>query len=869
MSIKGKRWKYPVIDPVLQSRLVKHLNLSPIMAQILINRGISDEKEVSYFLEGGLELLSDPFLMPGMDKAVERISLALKRKEKILVYGDYDADGITSTALLLEYLRLLKADAGYYLPDRQEEGYGLHKAALKKVCREGYSLVITVDCGISAVEEVEFALERGLDVVVTDHHQIPAKIPRARAIVNPRLSSHGEDLAGVGVVFKLVQALDMHLGSGIDCVRFLDLVALGSIADLVPLRGENRILVKKGLEVLSSKKREGLKALMEVSGIEERDISTYDVGFVLAPRLNAAGRLSHARPAVELLITSSSQYARELACALHRKNEARQLVEAQITKEVFKYVETEVDLESTWGLVLDSPLWHPGVIGVVAARVAERFYRPTFLIAVQGEKGKGSGRSVSGFDLFKELSQCSDLLSAYGGHSQAAGLTINASLIEEFRERFNKIAGRAFNWKTPEPELNLEGEVFLTGIDSKLIRELKKLEPHGPGNPRPLVAFKGASVVSCRKVGKDGGHIKLKVKGEELEFEAIGFNLAEAVQEITAAGSRIDIAFQIELNKWKEREHIQFKIEDIRPGCRSVDIKTVPLLGKKNHNYLLLGSCFIDNFTGEGSTELEKNESSPVIVVDNRNCPEKMEYVLDLIKKGESLVIYVNSPLLAVKLSHMLRTLVGNTVFFYHEDLSKEKKALVKALYKEGALNHIVATKFICPKRCCDHLIFWDLPQSPLVFKKMLQISRETCPGKVHLLFRTKRRENLGSHLNRLFPERENLGKLYFLLNKRAGAGGRVTVGEEEMIYLYRKAGLSLEAPALEILEELKLFRFEKKEDKYSMYFFPSKTKKNLNDSPLFQKTQRAKDNFLKYYNFLIDGKEEEIKQYIINSLRR
>ncbi|GAW92699.1 single-stranded-DNA-specific exonuclease RecJ [Calderihabitans maritimus] len=554
-------------DPLKQRILVRELGLSPITAQILINRGVRTVEEAKEFLETPLERLSDPWQMKGVREAVSRILEAGSKGEKILIYGDYDADGICSTALLLDILRQGGIEADYYIPNRLEEGYGLNTEALSRAADKGYKLVITVDCGISSRQEVQHAHRLGLEVIITDHHEPPSDLPEAFALINPHLEESLFPFAGVGVAFKLAQALAEELKlsrvNGIFAGDQLDLVTLGTIADVVPLVGENRILVKNGLQELSRTKRVGLKALMEISHLRSEEIEPAQVAFILAPRINAVGRLGNAASAVELLTTESPHRAWELANLLNRRNQERQTVEVQILEHARRMVEREVDLENELAIVLASPLWHSGVIGIVASRLVEQYYRPVVLVALEGEIGKGSARSIPGFHIYEALSRCSHYLESYGGHEQAAGLTIKKEKILEFRQHLNHIAREILPEDKLKPLLHVEAEVLLPQVDCQLAREISLLSPFGAGNPEPLLACRGIKVVQCREVGKNGEHVKLKLRSGHQEWDSIGFDM-EWAKELASTSEQVDLAFIPRLNTWNGRRSLQLQLKDVK-----------------------------------------------------------------------------------------------------------------------------------------------------------------------------------------------------------------------------------------------------------------------------------------------------------------
>lgn len=569
MNIKNAKWHVPDFDWNILSRLVKELSVSPITAKLLLNRGISNVEEGRAFFHGTLADLSSPWNLSGMEAAVSRILHGIKHKEKIMVYGDYDVDGITATAIVVSFLKNQGVPVGYYIPERSQ-GYGLNIDTLRAIHQQGYSLIITVDCGISAIPEIVYGKELGLDFVITDHHEPGIEIPDCEAIINPKIDNNEacfSELAGVGVAFKLIQALAEQLG--LDPAYpfdYLDLVSLGTIADVVPLVGENRIIVKNGLSILSQSAKEGIKALLEVAGVGEGQLTPNQVAFALAPRLNSAGRLASPLMALELILTKSPQKARELAVKLNELNVTRQLLVQQVIQEALAMIEQQSQEEPEHPvIVLASPLWHPGVTGIVAAKLAEMFYKPAILLTIEGEQAKGSGRSIPGFDLFQGIQYCEELLLKSGGHSQAVGLTVAVDHLEAFREKINSYAENVLDPGVLEPTLHIEAEVLPSQLDFQLLDELSKFEPFGYGNPEPVLALRSAYVKDYRAVGKEGEHLKFQALAEREAIDGIGFNMVKLVQEQIDLTKPVDLAFRLQRNHWNGQTKLQLVLEDIKP----------------------------------------------------------------------------------------------------------------------------------------------------------------------------------------------------------------------------------------------------------------------------------------------------------------
>ena len=541
------------------------LGISPVVADILVRRGFHQPEEAIEFLRPTLLNLPSPFCFRAMPSVIERLSRALEQKEKVLVYGDYDVDGITSTALLYKVLSDLGFQAVAYIPHRQDEGYGLHPEAIERAAKAGVSVLITVDCGITAVSEVALARALNIDIIITDHHEPPEILPEAFAIVNPKVENSGypfHDLAGVGVAYKLAQALLQSLGNrevGVHTeIEILDLVALGTIADLVPLVGENRIFVHHGLLQMEKTLNTGLDALLEECGLRHKHLKAGQIGFMVAPRINAAGRMDSARAGLELLLTGDPERASELARGLTKENQSRQETEKEILAEAISMVERE-PLPRV--IVLWSNHWHHGVIGIVASRLVERYYRPVYMIAGEGEESKGSARGISGYPVLEQLSTQAHLLTKFGGHRAAAGFSLQTRDLERLKVGLNKAAS-IFEETLFQEILRIDREVSIDAISGDLLRELEQMAPFGFGNPGPILACKDIPVYSVSAVGKERSHIKFRF-GTEGKQEGIAFRLGERLNELSHETS-LDAAFSLDWNTFRGREDVQLMIKDIQ-----------------------------------------------------------------------------------------------------------------------------------------------------------------------------------------------------------------------------------------------------------------------------------------------------------------
>ena len=539
-------------------------DIPPLMAQLLYNRGIADPAQVEAFLAADERLLGDPFLLPDMEKAVARTYRALLSGETIAIYGDFDADGITATALLTQGLSSLGGRAIPYIPHRIEEGYGLNHAALESLYREGVTLVITVDCGISAAPEVERAQSRGLDIVITDHHTVPQKMPPALATVDPKRADSlypFPDLAGVGVAFKLLQGLLRSIGKERDLDQLLDLVALGTVSDMAPLLGENRYLVKRGLEVLNSANRLGLSEMMRCAGRSLGSIDPQTISWILGPRLNAAGRLDHAIISYDLLSTSSPEEAQRLANSLERKNAERQrLSEMVLAKAREKLIAVGTDSPL---LMVGSEDYPSGVVGVVAGRLVEEFYRPIVVFELGKELSRGSSRSIPEFDIIAALTQCSDLLSRFGGHPMAAGFTVPTENLIHLQERLAEIAASQLAKLDLRPLITIDAELPLSSLQGRAFQMMQQLAPFGCANPLPTFLSRGVKVMEYRSVGAGGQHLRLKLREGNVTWDGVAFRMGHLIDEGTP---HLDIVYNLEVDRWRGEERLQLNILDFAPA---------------------------------------------------------------------------------------------------------------------------------------------------------------------------------------------------------------------------------------------------------------------------------------------------------------
>lgn len=560
------RWVFRKPSPPEKIKtILENNNFNNIIAQLVFDRDLGSPELVRDFFYPRLEKLHNPFDMCDMERAVQRLITALREGEHILIYGDYDVDGITAVSLLYEAIFKLGGKVSFYIPNRITEGYGLSKQGINTARERGVSLIITVDCGITAVHEVDVAVQKGVDVIICDHHEPSDTLPNATAILNPRrLDCHYafKELAGVGVAFKFLQGLYSTLGYDATYLYpFLDLVAIGTAADIVPLIDENRILVKYGLERINNNPRRGIFALLESSSLIGREIGVNLIVFVLAPRINAVGRMSTAKKAVHLLTSSSLQQSRNIARVLESENKLRRGFDETTCQEAIDIITHTIDLDNTKILVLAKENWHPGVIGIVASRITERYNRPTILISIKDGIGKGSARSIINFDIYTALNSVSHLLDNFGGHKYAAGLTIRAENVAKLREELKLISERIISREELIPTLEVQSEISLNQLDARFLKWLKLFAPYGPQNMRPIFVSKNLEIVGEPAV-VGNNHLKLKVKENGIVIDAIAYNFGEVKYDMKSMGQRIDAAYVIEENTWNGQTTVQMRIKD-------------------------------------------------------------------------------------------------------------------------------------------------------------------------------------------------------------------------------------------------------------------------------------------------------------------
>ena len=557
----NKKWQIYQVENQKVEELQKKHNINKLLATILANRGIIEENQIEKFLKPKRSDFYNPYEMLDMEIAVKRIVKAIEGKEKTIIYGDYDVDGITSVTVLKSFLEERGLEVAEYIPNRLEEGYGLNKNAVEGIAKQGYTLMITVDCGISAIEEIKYANELGIETIITDHHEPGNELPEAIAIVDAKRKDNKypfRNLAGVGVVFKLIQAIGMELElDEKEYLKYLDIVCIGTISDIVPLVDENRVIVKLGLKLVEQTRNLGLRAILQASGYNKIDSST--ISFGVAPRINACGRMGHQEEALKLFLSKEINEVNELTQKLNEYNRLRQETERNIYTDAVEQIEKN-DLAQNNTIVVMGKNWHHGVIGIVSSKITELYFKPSILLCEEDECGKGSGRSIPGFDLYEALSQCDDQIDRFGGHSMAVGISVKKDKFEEFKQKLEQIA-REKHIEEIVPILKIDAQISLDEISKDMVDSLKELEPFGEENKTPLFVFKNLKIDSIRALS-EGKHLKLNLKDNKNIVNAIGFNLGELSNEYKI-GDKVDVVGNLEINSFNGVDNIQINIKDI------------------------------------------------------------------------------------------------------------------------------------------------------------------------------------------------------------------------------------------------------------------------------------------------------------------
>ncbi|MDD4777580.1 MAG: single-stranded-DNA-specific exonuclease RecJ [Fermentimonas sp.] len=567
------RWNYSTLSDYQKDKkdeLAKELNLHPVLAELLINKGIEAKEEAMKFLYPSLDDLHDPFLLPDMDKAIKRIEKALGQKERILIYGDYDVDGTTAVALVYKFFRGITNNIDYYIPDRYDEGYGISFQGIDYAVKTGVKLIISLDCGIKAITKVQYAKDKGIDFIIGDHHVPDDKLPDAVAVVDAKRSDSQypyDELSGCGVGFKIVQAFSQRNGYPFsDIEPLLDLVAVSIASDIVPLTGENRVMTHYGLKQLNSNPSFGLRGIIEICGLHRKNITVNDIVFKIGPRINASGRMMNGKEAVDLMLANDMTSAREKSLNIDQYNLDRRELDKKITEEAIEYIDKNLDIENQTCIVLYDETWHKGIVGIVASRLSEKYYRPAVVLTKSNNMISGSARSVPGFDVYKAIESCRDILENFGGHTYAAGLTLREENLQEFRERFDKLSFDGLEPKMMSPQITVDAQITFSQITPEFIDGLQLFNPFGPENDNPVFLTRNVFDSGYSKlVGKGQRHIKLDVLDDTITtpLPGIAFAQHDYFKRIKE-GKPVDICYTIEENTHGNRSYTQLMVKDIR-----------------------------------------------------------------------------------------------------------------------------------------------------------------------------------------------------------------------------------------------------------------------------------------------------------------
>lgn len=824
-TVIDKSYKWKIKDHQknyeLEVLLSNELALPRILISFLIDRGIKSTEEARIFLNPELDDLYDPFLMKDMGKAVGRIKSAIDNDEKIMIYGDYDVDGVTATALLIKTFKLKGKNLLYYIPNRIEEGYGLNKNGINYAYTEGVSLIITVDCGISSLEEIEFAKILGIDVIITDHHEPHDIVPQAYAILNPKQKGCEypyKDLAGVGIAFKLCCGIVSKEKLNIQLYNLLDIVTLGTIADIAPLTGENRILVTHGLKLLNKTQNLGITALREICGLSSSNINIGNISFRLAPRINAAGRVGSPDLGVELLTCYSPEKARELAIYLDNLNKERQIIEGAILEQSREIISKQIDLSKEKVIVLASENWHTGVIGIVASKISEEYSRPCILISIEENECKGSGRSIPSFDLFKAVKECKDYLIKHGGHEQAIGLTILRDKIEEFRIAINKNADKIISAENLQPSIKIDTNINPDDISPEFINILDKMKPYGVGNPTPVFVSNHLKVDSYKWIGKSKNHVRITLKYNNKFLPAIGFNFNH-YKDIVRESETVNIVYSIDTNEWEGDTFIDLLIKDIK--------FPIKVLSNSFNN-------LIEDYKNTASKKINTKGnlfSKPIQgkIIDRRDISDKLDYVRAVLKKSNRVLIVVNNPLHGL---HLINE-IGN------ESLSNVGVCIYRYGYLIEASSIILMTPIvdkIILKKQFDDVIFYDMFFDNKTLEKYITGLNLK---NLHIIFGKKDFVTNRSLFKRIYPDRETLKNVYLCIKKIHLANNSIPISIsasqfKKILKTYRgfniySKGIYL---SLEILDELGIIKYNHKQNKtLCIELLPLNKKVALEDS--------------------------------------
>ena len=788
-SAPRKKWRFRNPDFDSSLALAAEIGISPLAAQLLINRGIKTAAEARAYLYPTFEELHCPFKFADMDKAVERIHKAISRGEKICVYGDYDADGTTATALLLNTFRQMDVPVDYYIPNRFGEGYGLSEDTINKINQKSDAkLLITVDCGITSVQEVALANQLGMDVIVTDHHQPTAEQPPAHALISPKTPGNEypyTELAGVGLAFKLAQAL---IDDSVFLESLLDLVALGTVADMASLTGENRILSRLGLAELDKRERPGVNALCEAAGHKiDTPLDGYALSFKLGPRVNAAGRMGTADKVVNLFTTDSDDVATRIASELNQANRKRQELEKTIYDQAVEIIDREVD-DDTVGIVVASDRWDEkaqGIVGIVSSNLTQTYYKPVITLAINGDEATGSGRCIEGMNLADALVACTELLVRHGGHAAAAGLTIETRNIPKFKKVFDEYAREHLTEDALIPKLDLEFETHLSLLTLDTLKELEQFEPFGQNNPTPQFAARRVKVVdgTPKVMGKERNHLKMLVSDDVVKLSALEWGAAEKLVTVKQPGVALDVAFAPQINEWQGTRSVQLVLKDweVHPESRDMNWDVFPIL----------------------------SDESPVKLVDRRNT-KKRNYLLKLLEREESCIIYVQDDEMLDYLFTRLLPENFEGIARHDETTTATAETTLLQQLDRGELRAIASNATFADSEVfpfVKHIVFCHLTPSPDIFFKRCAPAFTTAETSyLHLIYNHTDEKEIRDWITRTYPEEAALKQLYGGIRKAVRSNGADGY-PEAAIHNGTLGAPTTVKTGLTIFEELKLIQ--------------------------------------------------------------
>ena len=842
-----KQWRFRDSDIDSSLALAAEVGVSPFAAQLLINRGIKTATEAQAYLSPTFDQLHSPFELADMDKAVERIHTAISRGEKICVYGDYDIDGTTATALLIHTFRQMDVHTDYYIPNRFDEGYGLSEDTIKKISEESDAkLLITVDCGINSVNEVELANQLGIDVIITDHHQPEEEKPPAYALISPKVPGNEypyTELAGVGLAFKLAQGLIENDRMFLESV--LDLVALGTVGDMASLTGENRILSRLGLAELDKRERPGIHALCEAAGHKiDTPLDGYAISFKLGPRINAAGRMDTAHKVVELLTTDSEDVATRIASELNQANQRRQELEKQIQEQAMEIIEKETD-DDTVGIVVASDRWDEkaqGVVGIVAARLMQSYYKPAIVLAINGDTATGSGRCIEGMNLANSLVACTDLLVKHGGHAAAAGLTIETRNIPKFKDAFNKYASEHLTAEALQPKLDLEFETHLSLLTLDSLKELEQFEPFGQKNPSPLFGKRRVKVAdgTPRTMGQDGTHLKMFVSDGGVRHCAIAWRAGDQLVTFKRPNVSLDIAFSPQINEWQGTQSVQLILKDweIHAEGRDMNWNVFPRLDDK----------------------------SSVKIADRRNT-KKRDYLLKLLEREESCIIYVqDEEMLDCLLTRLLPESIEG-IARHDETTAPEAEATLLQQLAHGELRTIASSSSLSSHEAfpfVKHVVFCHLtPSSDLFFKRCAPAFATKETSCLHLIYGDADGTEIQNWVAKKYPEKTELQQLYGGIRKTIQSNGAEGYPETAMLNGALGAPATVET-GLTIFEELKFIERYAESGHRLVKLRPAQ-KSDLSRSPTYVRGQWIKQTSPSFIEFQLKENIESMWERVEN----